>query len=62
MEEADDVDSREASSAPRTRILGVGASSGEIVVTVSSKMVVGVSGRSFGFPLLSKGANPDLLA
>ena len=57
-----ELEIREASSAPRMRIFGVGASSGEMVVMVSSKMVVGVSGRTRGFPFSSRGTNPDLFA
>lgn len=57
-----ELDMREASSAPRMRILGMGASSGEMVVMVSSKMVVGVSGSVRGLPCSSSGTNPDLLA
>jgi hypothetical protein len=51
-----------ASSAASTRMLGIGASSGEMVLTVSSNIVVGVSGKCLGLPSLSSGAKPDRLA
>lgn len=62
VDEADEVDILVASSAPRIRMLGIGASSGEMVVIVSSKMVVGVSGSILGLPFSSRGANPERLA
>lgn len=58
----EELEIRDASSAPRMRMLGTGASSGEIVVMVSSKMVVGVSGSIRGLPFSSRGTNPDLFA
>lgn len=61
-EALEELDMREASSAPRMRMLGMGASSGDIVLMVSSKMVVGVSGRVRGFPCSSRGTKPDLFA
>ena len=46
---------------PNTMIFGTGASSGDMV-TVSSKMVVGVSGRPRTAIGSSAGANPDRFA
>ncbi len=58
----DTVDAAMLCSAPSTSMLGTGASSGEIV-TVSSNMVVGVSGRILELPFSSTtGAKPVRLA